>query len=206
MKLSIIAAFLPALAIALPGGSSYGHPAPAAKCCISQADAILILNRWKSINRDDPKFAGFKSRADLVNATLIDSFTDYDETFNNGAAEVFFTGRANLIPSNDSGPQAITDVSFRTVYMFHDCENIAYRYEYTATTTGQDKIVFGPGPNDSNPLNLTQVPKGSTVKYKGIDLLEIDPCHKKIKAAYSSVDWLNFLIHLGWEFCPTAGK
>jgi len=201
MKLSIFAAFLPAMAMAMPGGGSYGHPPPK-KCCISTKNAKDILLKWSSVNRDNPKAAGFATRAELVNATFVEDFTDYDETFNQGASDVFFKGRENLLQGSGDGPQAITDVSFKTVYMFHDCHNIAYRWEYTATTTGQDKIVFGPGPNDSNPLNLTQVPKGSTVKYKGIDLLEVDPCKKKIKAAYTSQDWLNFLTHLGWEFCP----
>jgi len=195
MKLSLILPFLP-LALALPGSGSYGGH----HCCLTDGDAKTIISNWADIMRNNS--AGFDTVAELVNATISDNFTSYEETFNNGASDVSFVGRANLIPGPPAGPSAITNLTFTTVYSFHDCGNIAYRWEYHATTTGEDKIIFGPGPNDFNPLNTTQVPKGSNFMYKGIDLLVVDPCTKKITSEYTSQDWLNFLEDIGWEFCP----
>jgi len=202
MKLSIlIAALLPAAALAVPG-----QPKPKPKqCCLTSADSKHILNKWANLARQNFKAAGFKSLAALVNATVSEDFKSYEETFNNGANPLSFQGRSNFLGPK-TGPDPIADLTFKTVYAFHDCKNIAYRWEYSAKTTGLDKIVFGPGPNDNHPLNLTQVPKGSKFQYKGIDLLVVDPCTKLVTSEYTSQDWLNFLLDIGWEFCPGPPK
>lgn len=207
MKLtSIIISFLPLTALAVPG-PSYHTPAKHHCTCLTKKEADHILLKWSNLARQNYKAAGFKSIGALINATVSENFISYEETFNNGAADVSFKGRANFMPAPAGGPpDPIKDLTFKTVYSFHDCSNIAYRWQYSATTTGQDKIVFGPGPNDNNPLNLTQVPKGSKFHYKGIDLLVIDPCTKLVKSEYTSQDWLNFLLDIGWEFCPTQKK
>jgi len=201
MKFAITSLVLPAAVLAVPS-SSYPpkHHCP----CLSKKDVDYILLKWSNLARQNYKAAGFKSIGALINHTVSENFISYEETFNNGAADVSFKGRANFIPApkDPKNPDPIKDLTFKTIYSFHDCSNIAYRWQYSATTTGQNKIVFGPGPNDNNPLNLTQTPKGSKFHYKGIDLLVVDPCTKLVTSEYTSQDWLNFLNDIGWEFCP----
>ena len=146
MKLFSNLLFLLPLTLVIPSASAKPKPYCA---CLTKKDADYILLKWSNLARQNYKAAGFKSLESLINHTVSENFKSYEETFNNGASNLNFEGRKNFLPGPKLGPDPVEKLTYKTIYTFHDCSNIAYRWQYSAETTGLDKIVFGPGPNDN---------------------------------------------------------
>ena len=106
------------------------------KNCLSQRDVDSILSRWPRL------FDGGAAGIDLANTTTTSDIILFDETFNFGnysAPEASSTNRDMLVANlraGQAGPQSIKDGMFSGVAEFHNCHQIAWRWQFTGTTSG----------------------------------------------------------------------
>jgi len=133
----IFNAFLPTQANQVANIDNYNNSPPPPSCCLTDKDARHVLRNWVKIFT-----SSFEPKEELyaqINKTIAPNFVDYEETYNGGTSPIAFTGRDGLyaaVTATNGGPPAVTDLKFNTLYTFHSCRSIAFRWQATAKTTG----------------------------------------------------------------------
>jgi hypothetical protein len=147
MKLAVpfIGVFL-ALATAHTGNGDNGQTCPSPKGdgkrghCLKQDDVDFILSRWPRL------FDGTQADLDNIDCTVTEDFISFSEAFNflnpagpaNGS-EINVQGRENLLNVLEfelQNPGNMDRGRYSSVFEFHNCHQIAWRWEFTGNTTG----------------------------------------------------------------------
>lgn len=196
MKLIFFTRVLPLLSLALSTGNASPTDASPAKdhhsedeChhhhCLSDHDAHEIVDRWISI---------FEGQLHVINETVTDDIALEDESVNFLFGLPSPTGPYVLGKEGLRGTAAFANSGsgtknrhFEPLIIVHDCDTVVFRWQATVESTGLD-------PNSTSKA-------GDIIEFKGIDILEVEPCTKLVKASFSSVDYLPFLYQAGTKIC-----
>jgi hypothetical protein len=105
---------------------TYATPNPAAEHhehpygCLTDEDALLILKHWTGV---------YSGNLALVDKTVASNIIGYDQGFTYGQANAeLYNGKAAFIKNVKNGLDGVKNVHFDTIFTFHDCSNIAFRW------------------------------------------------------------------------------
>jgi len=154
------------------------HPKqPAGSACLSDSEALHIATQYLQLY-DTGHVTNFSQVASVLSSNI----TSYDETGSPYGNTPTTTGSQAFFESvTGSGPSAYTNATQKPLFVMHSCDQIAYRWQFQAFSTGYDSTV----------------PAGTYLEFKGNDIVQVDLSTRLIFNATSSGDWINLARELG---------
>lgn len=193
--------------------------------CLTTPEAHDIATRYLHLYDQ-----GAVKNISQVAAVLSPGMTSYDEVgpFNTGpySNRPSTTGVQAFFESvTGTGPSAYRNSTQRPLFLLNSCDEIAYRWQFTAFSTGYDSYVLSSkhssfllsNRDSSSPqcerhqtvdlsTQFRTVPPGTPLEFKGNDILHVDLKTRLIDNATSSGDWLNLARELGQIVNVTCAK
>jgi len=123
---------LPLLTLLVPriSGTPVEARATSAKECLTDKDVTSILSLWSSLKVGD---------VSKINKVVSKRFEGTNNDVNNGTSAVFVKGRdaykEYVTLLNDPTKYDAVGVNQTTIFSFHDCDQIAYRWYWVGSST-----------------------------------------------------------------------